>query len=542
MKKLKHACTAMPTTQRSKINNQTETKEVELEKLQKSFLPNSGVKTQKNDKKVRISKVDHPEILSQLLQQVEKINFKSYLEIEKGEITRKHYLITCCEVVLHTAETNNLGICLTNDVIYVFNGAYWQPLEKNLLKKFLGQAAEKMGVDRFVARSYTFRDELLKQFFAIATFAPLHTPEDTVLINLKNGTIEIGVHKQFLRPPDSHDFLTSQLPFEYDANATAPRFQAYLNEVLPDIEKQKVLGEFIGYSLIPNQALKCEKVLLCYGDGANGKSVFFDVVNALLGRENVSSFSLQKLTDREGYSRAEIANKLLNYASEINGRIESDIFKQLASGEPVEARSPYGRPYTLHNYPKLAFNLNEMPNLKTLPYPILRRLLPVHFACNIPDKEQNEGLAKEIIENELPGVFNWVLEGLNRLCKQKRFTEYDSPINAKAYQKNLNKAKLTSEENYNPSMVEEVPHKETRQDYRNYRERNFQMYSEDEGNNFIHSNIIPTTRKRYIYYTVTVQSFDDTLAESSRPGLIKTFFLSCIMFLNKCGHLISKLI
>ena len=56
---------------------------------------------------------------------------------------------------------------------------------------------------------------------------------------------------------------------------------------------------------------------------------------------------MQSLTNDNGYYRAMIANKLVNYASEINGKLIASLFKQLVSGEPVEARLPYGRPFTL---------------------------------------------------------------------------------------------------------------------------------------------------------------------------------------------------
>ncbi|MBA3766831.1 MAG: DNA primase, partial [Acidobacteria bacterium] len=66
----------------------------------------------------------------------------------------------------------------------------------------------------------------------------------------------------------------------------------------------------------------------------------FDVINALLGVENIANYSLTSLSHE--YHRAKLANKLLNYSSEISTRLEADIFKRLTSGEPVEARLPYG--------------------------------------------------------------------------------------------------------------------------------------------------------------------------------------------------------
>src|SRR5690606_41567228 len=63
-----------------------------------------------------------------------------------------------------------------------------------------------------------------------------------------------------------------------------------------DPERQRVLAEYLGFVFIKHgsNALKEEKALILYGTGANGKSVFFEVVNALLGTDNVSSYSLQR--------------------------------------------------------------------------------------------------------------------------------------------------------------------------------------------------------------------------------------------------------
>lgn len=122
------------------------------------------------------------------------------------------------------------------------------------------------------------------------------TPEksETVLINLKNGTFEISGASQELREPTPSDFLKYQLPFDFDAGAIAPKFQLFLDRVLPEPELQAILAEFIGYVFV--HGLKLEKVLVLYGTGANGKSVFFEIICALLGMENVSTFKLSSLT------------------------------------------------------------------------------------------------------------------------------------------------------------------------------------------------------------------------------------------------------
>jgi putative DNA primase/helicase len=145
-----------------------------------------------------------------------------------------------------------------------------------------------------------------------------------------------------------------------------------------------------------------------------------------LGTDNVSSYSLQSLTNDNGYFRAKLANKLVNYASEINGNLEASIFKQLVSGEPVEARLPYGQPFILKQYAKLIFNCNELPKDVEHTNAYFRRYLIIPFDVTIPPQEQDKNLHTKIIEKELSGVFNWVLQGLNRLLEQKKFSDCEA--------------------------------------------------------------------------------------------------------------------
>jgi putative DNA primase/helicase len=374
---------------------------------------------------------DTTDILRQLVGQFKPLKFEELANPNNAEdfkIHTKHYLILSIENALKLAENNSWGLCKNNDFIYLYNGTFWAELDKETFQKFLGAAAEKMGVPKFSARFYQFKEHLFKQFLSTAYLPTPAIDKNKVLINLQNGTFEISSQGTKLRPFDRKDFITYQLPFEYNPEAKAPIFQAYLNRVLPDQERQRVLAEYLGYVFIKHgsNALKEEKALVLHGTGANGKSVFFEVVNALLGIENVSSYSLQSITNDNGYFRAKLANKLVNYASEINGKLESSIFKQMVSGEPVEARLPYGQPFQLKQYAKLIFNCNELPKDVEHTTAYFRRFLIIPFDVTIPPGEQNKQLHNEIIDAELSGVFNWVLDGLKRLLTQKRFSECDA--------------------------------------------------------------------------------------------------------------------
>jgi len=413
------------------------------------------------------------EIITRLIDQINPVDFRELVGVmDEGEkLKPKHFLIICIEQILEVAKLNKWGICKNHDFNYLYNGAYWNVFDNEELQAFLGEAAEKMSIDKFNSRFYLFREQLYKQYQATAIFPKPEPQKNIVAINLKNGTFEISQEKQFLRRFEPKDFIKYQLPFEYNPKANAPLFEAYLNKVQPDIKRQYILAEYLAYLFIKPGTLKLEKTLLLYGNGANGKSVFFEIVNALLGgNENVSSYSLQSLTNENGYFRAMLANKLVNYASEINGKLETSIFKQLVSGEPVEARLPYGDPFTLTDYAKLIFNLNELPKDVEQTHAFFRRLLIIPFDITIPDNEQDKELSAKIIRNELSGVFNWILAGLKRLLEQKNFTDSEA-VNSQIeqYKKQSDSVQLFLEdENYVKGVNECKPLKELFTEYRSY--------------------------------------------------------------------------
>ena len=378
-----------------------------------------------DDAKERMEPTHHPHqnILSMLLAKVKHIDFHHIADVSpEGEVPIWKTVVISVDEILKLAKTFQWGICKNKGFIYLYNGAYWYNLEEEQLMHFLGEVAHKLGVSLLRSRHFDFRKKLLSQFHGVSNMPAPEAKTNSTLINLGNGTLEISPNNTKLRTFDRNDFLTYQLPFSYNPDARAPIFENYLNIVLPHSELQQILAEYIGYLFIPNSKLKLEKTVLLYGAGANGKSVFFDIINALLGRQNVTTYSLAKLTDQNGYYRAMIGDKLVNYASEINKNLDPAFFKQLVSGEPIEARLPYGQPFILEKYAKLIFNTNELPRDVEHSNAYFRRFIIIPFNVVIPENQQDKNLASKIIENELPGVLNWVLKGLKRLTTNKAFT------------------------------------------------------------------------------------------------------------------------
>lgn len=409
-------------------------------------------------------KLEHAKVLQEILDALAPVDFRTMGNLDpKAEVSQRIHRVLTVQEVLRVARDLNCGLCRNQDFVYAYNGEFWQILDRSQLENFLGESSQKLGVDNITARDYEFKAKLFKQFMADAYLPKPENQSDVVLINLQNGTFEITDKEQKKREFRSSDFITYQLPFDFEKDAGCPKWQNFLDVVLPDKSKQDVLAEYIGYVFARN--LKLEKTLILFGTGANGKSVVFDVINALLGKENVSNFSLESLG--ENYFRAMIANKLLNYSSEISNRLQAEKFKQMTSGEPIEARLPYGQPMILTNYARLAFNSNELPKDVEHSEAFFRRFLILPFDVTIPENRRNPNLAKEIIGAELSGVFNWILDGLKRLLKQTGFSSCDAAQKmVDAFRRESDSAAMfLDDENYsqsqNYSLVKTV--------YQNYR-------------------------------------------------------------------------
>lgn len=436
-------------------------------------------------------KIPHVAVLTQILDCLIPVDFRYLAELEPDErVTLKHYRVITIQEVLLTARELNCGLCRNLEFVYAYNGEFWQLIDRDQLESFLGAAAQRLGVKRITALDYKFKKDLHHQFLTDAYLPKPVGKTSAVLINLKNGTFEIEGDKAELRDFSREDFLTYQLPFEFDELAECPKWQTFLDDVLPDRSKQLVLAEYFGYVFV--RSLKLEKTLILFGTGANGKSVVFDVLNAMLGSENVTHYSLESLCHE--YFRAMIGNSLLNYSSDISNRVQADKFKLLTSGEPIEARLPYGKPFMLTDYARLAFNCNGLPKDVEHSPAYFRRFIILHFDQFVEESRRNPNLAKEIIGSELSGILNWVLNGLRRLIDQKGFTECNAAQQIlETYMRESDSvAMFLVEEHYQASTTSSLKVKVIYAEYKDYcRDNNYRALGRNNFTKRLEANGIP---------------------------------------------------
>lgn len=327
--------------------------------------------------------------------------------------TQSNFKVAIIDQLMEVAKQHNWHLALDGGLFYIYTGSMWISLDKDELKNFLKDVAIKQGYPEIKARDDKFIKQLYEQSLQDGFFTDKNYAQQS-MINLANCTLILNSNGVQIKDFDYRNFLTHQLPFNYDESATNKLFYKYLDEVLPDKKTQRTLQDVCGYLFV--KGVKLEKIFFLYGTGANGKSVLFEILNGLMGEENISYFSLERLTDGSGYYRAKIKDKIVNYGTDIKlANIDAGLFKTLASGEPVEARLPYCEPFSMCDYAKLIFNVNRLDNANIEhTHGFYRRILIIPFEQTIPEKDQDKSLHKKILENKA-GVLNWIIDGAKRV-------------------------------------------------------------------------------------------------------------------------------
>lgn len=326
---------------------------------------------------------------------------------------QRHFKVAIIDTLIKTAKEKNWHIIHDAGFFYIFDGARWVALQDDEVKRMLLNAAIRMGCEEIECRDSTFIERLFQQAIQDGFFVERNYTKQSI-INLNNGSLVLDKTGAHLKPFDYRDFLTHKLDFDHVPEAVNALFMAYLEQVLPDADTRRTLQEVAGYLFV--KGLKMEKVFFLYGTGSNGKSVFFEVLNGVIGSENIGNYSLESLTDDKGYHRAMIKDKIVNYGTDIKlTKIDADKFKTLASGEPIEVRLPYKEPFEMIDYAKLIFNVNKMDSANIEhTHGFYRRLLVIPFGVTIADNEQDRDLHTKILQNRA-GVLNWIIAGAERV-------------------------------------------------------------------------------------------------------------------------------
>ena len=309
-------------------------------------------------------------------------------------------------MMFYNREHPHITISETGEV-YTFKDTHWRLTSRLDLQAFAEEHINPKPKSNE-------RDEFVKKIQS-NNIKPKEFLDCSGLMNLKNGVFDLT---SLVLLPHSPEFgFRNIIPYEYDSTAKCPRFDQFLEEItMGDLGCAELLLEFAGYSMSNTPPEYGEKALILFGEGANGKSVFIDILRKLAGEGSSASITMADLSSET--QRYQLVGKLFNVSEETPRKsiMESSMFKNIITGGVMTVKQLYHQPYSVKNECKLIFACNDLPIATDTSHGLFRRLLIVPFNAVFTGAKADKNLRMNMYA-ELSGVLNRVIEGYIRLRK-----------------------------------------------------------------------------------------------------------------------------
>ena len=333
------------------------------------------------------------------------------------------------------------------DEWYLFNGKHWDRIGNDYLTALVAQSIEhimfraaKDAPEELQKAAWSeygkFKAKASSLVSRVVTnmkreFAHLVKANDfdkgTQYFGVDNGDIDLFTG-DFL-PPDKRRKISLCSAVSYDPEAKCPRWRRTIEECLGSERLAFFFQTLMGYAL--SGTTKEELFIILHGAGCNGKSTLMRILAGVFGEyyRAISSdtfASIVKGASTVGGARADLialkgARLVVGQETDEGARLNEAGIKSMTGGDPVVARQMYSSTVeTIDPTWTMILSTNHLPVIKATDDGIWRRLVFLEFPRNFdkdPKIKKNLNLTDEL-RKELPGILNWLLEGLHRYQKE----------------------------------------------------------------------------------------------------------------------------
>ena len=346
------------------------------------------------------------------------------------------------ELLVKEIKANNFIYTTRDDIkseMWIYKEGIYVPQGKSFVREFsrkiLGEAystqlsnaiISKIEADTFIEHDEFFNTNYVEE------------------IPLINGILNIRTRELTEHTPQKIFF--NKLPVTYDPDADCPNVLNHFRNILNSDEEVKVMMELFGYLLL--KEYKIEKAVMFVGFGRNGKSKTIELMKRFIGAENCASLPLRALHE-ESFSLSELFGKMANLAADLSKTDlqESGMIKSLIGRDTIHVKRKYLRDLNFVNYAKMIFAANELPKIFDTTDGFWTKWVLIEFPYKFVTQEQYDSASEEdrkmwkimdpdIIEKlteeeELSGLLNYALDGLDRLLAHKDFSYTKSTYEVK---------------------------------------------------------------------------------------------------------------
>jgi putative DNA primase/helicase len=325
-------------------------------------------------------------------------------------------------------------------MFYAWDGTCWPELDDQDLRSFLYEHFENAtylhetalgSVEKPFAPTVRKVLDLLDALRAVAHI-PTATPSPTWFTNnilvatdmvaCTNGLVHVPTRT--LHPHTPLFYAHHSVAFEFDPEPGEPtRWLTFLEEVWGDDQESiNTLQELFGYLLSGDTSQ--QKMFLLVGPKRSGKGTIARIIRAMLGDHNVAGPTLSGLGTNFGLSPligkpvAIIADARLK-ASDTS--VVTERLLSISGEDSLTVDRKYKEPWTGQIPSRFLILSNKLPRLNDSSGALASRFIVLAMSRSFYGQE-NPALTQELAP-ELPAIFNWALDGLERLRERGRFEQ-----------------------------------------------------------------------------------------------------------------------
>lgn len=355
-------------------------------------------------------------------------------------------------------------IITKNEHMFLYEDGYYKPISNNDLHHLIHHKYDKRGKEHK-------RNEIVKFISVKTDIRNEEVNKDPMMINCINTRVNLQTMEQEEHVETSYD--TIRIPHKYNLEATKPspvleKFLKFISGNNKD--KLTLIFEMIGLCLVKKEIM--EKFFVLVGEkGANGKSTLLEIIENILGSENVSNVDLGELGSDE-YAAYELYSKLANIGDDLKGTAlkESGTIKTMTSGKWLSVKVKYKPRFKFRNYATMIYAANNIPITYDKSGGLYRRFVIISFNNSVPVGERDPFLVDKLTKMDYQYLLRRAIKAVARVINENQLTqlpESEKLLN-KYKEKNSSVLIFLQENGIDVEAIDHYPVRELFADYKEF--------------------------------------------------------------------------